>query len=204
MYQHYQNNELVFKTRWITTEGFYFAEKELADASLAQHLSNPEESEENIIFIPFNQMKKVVPFFENQPPLLDIDVLDSKTYQAVVADFENKAQLREAIQLVEKHAGLKESVEIIKDRTWLRNLLYTIAVAFFGFSLVMMARELENGEALDITGRRSGFKSILANIAAQLGVVGSTVLALALVGGFAYFTYTIYKSSKTESIVWKK
>lgn len=204
MYQHYQNNELVFKTRWITTEGFYFSEKELPDASLAQYLNKPEESEDGIIFIPFSQIKKVVPLYENEPPLLDIDVLNSKDYQALVADFENKAQLREAIQEIEKHSGLKETVEIIKNRTWIRNLLYTIAVAFFGFSLVMMARELENGEALDISGRRSGFKSILASIAGQLGVLGSAVLAAALVCGFAYFTYTIYKSSNTKRTVWKK
>lgn len=204
MDKYYQNKELVFKTRWMTAKGFYFAEAELPEASLTQYLNNSEESEEHIIFIPFNQIKRAVPLFDNQPPLLDMDVFNPKDYQAVVADFENKAQLKEAIQAIEEQSGLRETVEIIKDKTWIRNLLYTIAVAFFGFSLVMMARELENGEALDIHGNRSGFKSVLAAIAQQLGFLGSVVLAVVLVCGFAYFTYTIYKSSNTKRIVWKK
>lgn len=204
MYQYYQNNELVFKTRWITAEGFYFSENELPDASLEQYLSTSGDSEEHIIFIPFSQIKQVAPLIENQPPLLDIDVVDPANYPALIADFENKAQLQEAIEEIEKHAGLKESIEIIKSKTWIRNLLYTFATAFFGFSLVMMARELEAGEVLDLNGRRSGFKSVLAPIAGQLGVGGSTILAIVLFFGFAYFTYTIYKSSNTKRIVWKK
>ncbi|MNT22715.1 hypothetical protein D3C72_1581090 [compost metagenome] len=204
MYQHYQNNELVFKTRWITTEGFYFSEKELPDPSLEHYLNTSEDPEEQIIFIPFSQIKQAAPLYENQPPLLDIDVIDPNNYQSLVADFENKAQLKEAIQEIEKHSGLQETVEIIKNKSWMRNLLYTLAAAFFGFSLVMMAREMEAGEALDLSGRRSGFKSVLASIAGQLGVVGSAVLAIALIAGFGYFTYTIYKSSNTTRIVWKK
>ncbi|MEN5197453.1 hypothetical protein [Sphingobacterium faecium] len=204
MYQHYQNSELVFKTRWITNEGFYFSEKELPDTSLEQFLSKSGDPEEHIIFIPYSQIKQVAPLYENQPPLLDMDVVDPSNYQALVADFENKAQLQEAIQEIEKHSGLKEDVEIIKNKSWMRNLLYTIAAAFFGFSLVMMAREMEAGESLDLSGRRSGFKNILASIAGQLGVVGSSVLAIALVAGFGYLTYTIYKSSNTTRVVWKK
>jgi hypothetical protein len=203
MNQYYQNKELVFKTRWITSSGFYFAEEELPEVALAQYLNKPEEVEEHIIFIPFVQIKSVVPVFENQPPLLDIDVRDPKDYQAVVADFENKAQLQEAIEAIEIYSGLQKSVEILKDRTWIRNLLYTLAVTFFGYALVMMARELETGETLDVSGRRTGFQSVLATIAGPLGIVGSTVLAIVLVAGFGYFTYTIYKSSNTVRTVWK-
>jgi len=204
MDKYYQNKELVFKTRWMTATGFYFAEAELPEASLTAYLNNSEESEEHIIFIPFSQIKRAVPLFDNQPPLLDIDVLDPKDYQAVVADFENKAQLKEAIQAIEEQSGLRETVEVIKDKTWIRNFLYTIAIAFFGFSLVMMARELENGEVPDTSGNRSGFKSVLAAIAEQLGFMGSAALAIVLFSGFAYFTYTIYKSSNTTRTVWKK
>jgi hypothetical protein len=63
---------------------------------------------------------------------------------------------------------------------------------------------MEAGESLDLSGSRSGFKNILASIAGQLGVVGSSVLAIALVAGFGYLTYTIYKSSNTTRVVWKK
>ncbi|MFD2905258.1 hypothetical protein [Sphingobacterium anhuiense] len=68
----------------------------------------------------------------------------------------------------------------------------------------MMARELENGEVPDTSGNRSGFKSVLAAIAEQLGFLGSAALAVVLFSGFAYFTYTIYKSSNTTRTVWKK
>lgn len=203
MYQYYQNKELVFKTRWMTAAGFYFAEAELPETSLSSYLSQPEVSEEQIIFIPFNQIRRVIPVFDNQPPLLDIDVFDPKDYQAVVADFENKAQLTEAIRAIEEQSGLREEIEIIKDKTWIRNLLYTIAIAFFGYALVMMAKELEAGELLNTSGSRSGFKAVLAAIAGQLGVFGSAVLAVSLVCGFGYFTYIIYKSSNTKRIVWK-
>ncbi|AIM37750.1 hypothetical protein KO02_14515 [Sphingobacterium sp. ML3W] len=204
MKQYYQSKELVFKTRWMTDEGFYFSEKELEDASLEAYLSESKTLEDDIIYIPFSQIKKVIPIAGNEPPLLDIEVFDAKAYQAIVADFETESQLEDAIKQIEIHSGLKERVEVIKNKAWIRNLLYTMASAFFGYSLVMMAKEIESGITLDVSGKRSGIKHVLASIAEQLGVLGCLILAIVIVSGFAYFTYTIYKSSNTKRNVWGK
>ncbi|UIR54483.1 hypothetical protein LZQ00_09385 [Sphingobacterium sp. SRCM116780] len=204
MHKYYQNKQLVFKTRWMTTEGLYFSEKELDEDTILPVLSGQEAMGSDIIFLPFNQIKKMIPLYENQPPLLDIDVIDERKYKSLVADFENKHQLEEAIHEIEANSSLKEQTEVLRNKTWIRNLFYTIAIAFFGFSLVIMAREIEQGHTIDLNGSKAGFKNILFSIAEKLGFLGSIVLTAVLVLGFAYFTYTIYKSNNTERQIWKK
>lgn len=203
MIKYYQNNALVFKTRWMTNDGFYFSEKELEESVLTEYLNSRKELDEDIIFIPYTQIERITPITENQPVLLDIEVKDPENYQALVADFESEAQLEEAIKSIESHARLKQSIEIIKDKSWTRNLLYTIGTGFFGYALVMVAQEIAAGEILDLSGRRSGMKKILATVAEQLGVIGSAAVAVLLVGVSAYFTFKAYKTSITRTTVWK-
>lgn len=203
MIKYYQNNALVFKTRWMTNDGFCFSEKEFDESALKTYLDNPQDLEKDIIFIPYTQIAKIVPVTDNQPALLDIEVKDSDNYQAIVADYDSKAQLDEAIKSVETHAGLKQCIEVTKNRSWIRNLMYTIATGFFGYALVMISQQIAAGETLDLSGRRSGAKKILASIAEQLGLVGCITAALVVFGISAYFTFKAYKASKTEMPVWK-
>ncbi|MCY4778581.1 hypothetical protein ORI89_02885 [Sphingobacterium sp. UT-1RO-CII-1] len=203
MIKYYQNSSLVFKTRWITDNGLYFSEKELEESVLMRFEGNPKEFEKDIIFIPYAQIESLTPISENQQFLLDIDVKEPEKYQAVVADFISNEQMDEAVLQITRQSGLKEHIEITKDKSWVRNLLYTFVAGFFGYSLVMMSKEIEAGKVLDLSGRRSGVKKILATVAEQLGVVGSIVLAIVIVAVCGYLTFKAFKTSHTKISVWK-
>ncbi len=85
----------------------------------------------------------------------------------------------------------------------IKPVLYTLVVALFSASLVFMAKELESGNAVTISGSRRGFKKILLTLAENLGFWGCLSVGVIATLGFAYYAVSQFKNSKTEVTVYK-
>lgn len=81
--------------------------------------------------------------------------------------------------------------------------LYTLVVGIFSAVLVYMAKELESGNAVTVSGSRKGFKKILLLIAESLGFYGCLALGIVATAGFVIYTIKQIKNSKTEVTVYK-
>lgn len=99
-------------------------------------------------------------------------------------------------QLQPKEETSGSAMAIIKP------LVYTFVVLMFSFALVFAASEIEAGETVKASGSRRGLKTLFISLAGILGFWGSLIVGIAFTLGFIYYTYTVYKNSKTVRTVY--
>ena len=100
--------------------------------------------------------------------------------------------------ILSKRQDMKARHEEVKPKGVLfKPILYTIVVMAFSFALAFIAAEIEQGEGVNVPGRRKGLKMLFANIAEAPGFWGSLALGVVVTAGFIGYRLKKYKSSSS-------
>ncbi|TSE04325.1 hypothetical protein [Aquimarina algiphila] len=82
-------------------------------------------------------------------------------------------------------------------KSWIKQASYTLLAMIIGGITYFMAKSLEEGNTVNISGgRRRGVKKILLYIAENLGSINVLILFFIITIGLSYWTYSVSKNSK--------
>lgn len=153
---------------------------------------------DTVIDVPFAEIDKIIPFDDQN--ILQIFYGKGKSG----FDLGNAEDYKEVRNFVLSKKNFSPSIEQVGNAgAIVKPALYTLVVAIFSAVLVYMAKELESGNAVTVSGSRKGFKKLLLFIAETLGFYGCLALGIVATVGFIMYTITQIKNSKTEVTVYK-
>ncbi|SNR17016.1 hypothetical protein [Tenacibaculum jejuense] len=82
--------------------------------------------------------------------------------------------------------------------SWIKQALYTIIAFIMTIITFNMARSIESGDTVSISGGKRGLKRLMLLLAESLGTTNTIVVGSLVVMAFLYWTYTSYKKGKKE------
>lgn len=146
--------------------------------------------------VTYSQITKIILFREENG--IQIFYNNDNSTSKVYLEFKEEKNFSEVLDFIlSKRTDLKLSVEALGSKSAVvKPSLYAMAAGFICYGIVDSARIIESGEAVYVSGRRSGLKNLFVNISEILGFWGSIGLSAIVMTWFAYQIYSAHKSSK--------
>ncbi len=192
------------KNIYITQEEVMGSDEDYGDLNAFLSKINAEKKGmlDTHIKVKYEQMFKYILFEEENGIQLFFkqNGKDDKTY----LQFGDKNDYNETVNLLKVKCSRLQPKEESSGSvmTIVKPLLYTFVVLMFSFMLVFTASEIEAGETVRASGGRRGLKTLFIYLAGVLGFWGSLVVGVAFTLGFIFYTYKVYKNSKTLRTVY--
>ena len=81
--------------------------------------------------------------------------------------------------------------------SWFKKAAYSLISLIIFCITYFMAKDLENGSSVDISGGKKGLKRMMLFIAETLGSLNTLIIGIIVVSGFCFWTYKAYVKGKT-------
>lgn len=145
--------------------------------------------------IMYSSIIKMIPF-ENELGL-QLFFIENRKQQKTYLELTSKEEFDEIQDFILSKRTLYKKEEAIGGiKGWVKQALYTLVAVIIGGVTYSMAKSLEGGNSVEISGGRRGVKKILLYVAESLGSVNVLILSVIIIIGFSYWTYSVSKSSK--------